>query len=123
MPKLPARTSKQVLQTLEHHGFVIHHITGSHYIMYQTTTRIILTVPKHNRDLAKGALHSIIKESKLRREDFNTYSHGVVISLIQMITLPCSDIHPALTFFVLEFIVKALSLPSSAIANSYTLAL
>jgi len=70
MPRLPTRTSKQVLQTLETKGFVIHHITGSHCIMYQASSGIILTVPNHNRDLAKGTLHAIIKQSALNRKDF-----------------------------------------------------
>lgn len=51
-------------------GFKIDHITGSHYILYNFTSKKTVTLPFHNKDLPKGTLHSIIKSAGLSKEDF-----------------------------------------------------
>ncbi len=33
MPKLPARTGKEILNILPSHGSVLDHVTGSHHIL------------------------------------------------------------------------------------------
>ncbi len=70
MPSLPIRTSKQVVSVLEKHGFIVDHITGSHYIMFHSEKRLRVTVPMHQGDLKRGTLNSIIKQSGLKRTDF-----------------------------------------------------
>ena len=70
MPKLPALTSKKVLSILQENGFEIDHITGSHYILYNSVTQKRVTVPFHAKDLSKGTLLSIIKSSGILKEDF-----------------------------------------------------
>ncbi|MBI2409928.1 type II toxin-antitoxin system HicA family toxin [Candidatus Kaiserbacteria bacterium] len=67
MPKLPARTGKQIAKILVAHGFVLDHITGSHHIFVRDARRI--SVPIHTRDLPKGTLHEILKAADIRPED------------------------------------------------------
>jgi predicted RNA binding protein YcfA (HicA-like mRNA interferase family) len=70
MPKLPIRTSKHILQKLIAYGFVIDHVTGSHYILYNELSKKRVTLPYHAKDLPKGTFLSIIKASGLEKEDF-----------------------------------------------------
>ena len=63
MPKLSSFSPKKLIMVLEQHGFVIDHVTGSHYIMYHVASRSRLTIPYHGKDIAKGTLLSIIKAS------------------------------------------------------------
>lgn len=67
--KLPAIKPNRLITKLKKAGFFINRITGSHVILYNQTGKII-TVPKHNKDLKKGTLGSIIKQSGLGREKF-----------------------------------------------------
>ncbi len=66
--KLPALKSKKVIKVLERDGFIIHHTTGSHYILKKEKLRV--TVPYHNKDLKPGTLASIIKQAGLTVEEF-----------------------------------------------------
>src|SRR2546429_4900581 len=34
MPKLPAVRPREVIRFLKHHGFVLHHASGSHFVYY-----------------------------------------------------------------------------------------
>ena len=70
MPKLPNRSSKQVIKTLLAHGYVFDYATDSHHAYIKPDSYYRVVVPFHNRSLAPGTLHSIIKQSGLRREDF-----------------------------------------------------
>lgn len=70
MPKLPNRSAKQVIKVLQAHGYILDHATGSHHAYIKPATSRRVVVPFHNRNLAPGTLHSIIKSSGLRREDF-----------------------------------------------------
>lgn len=58
---LPAIRPKQLIRMLERAGFVVHRVTGSHYILkHPTKLTLRVTVPFHNRDLKRGTLQSII---------------------------------------------------------------
>ena len=70
MPKLPNRSSKQVIKILLAHGYSFDHATGSHHAYVNPISDRRVVVPFHNRSLTSGTLHSIIKQSGLRREDF-----------------------------------------------------
>jgi len=50
-------------------GFYIDHQTGSHVALLNKNGRRI-TVSRHNKDLKKGTLKSIIKQSGLTIEEF-----------------------------------------------------
>ena len=63
-------TSKKLLRILLKAGFKVDHITGSHYILYNSITGKRVTLPFHTKDLSKGTLHSIIKSAGISEEDF-----------------------------------------------------
>ncbi len=70
MPKLPSVTSRKLLKILANAGFEVDHVTGSHYILYNGATERRVTVPFHNKDLAKGTLYTILKSAGLSEKDF-----------------------------------------------------
>jgi len=72
MPKLPVLSAKQVIKALERMGFKIVRQSGSHIHLWNDQKRILVTVPNH-RELAKGTLNGIIKQSKMDRDDFLSY--------------------------------------------------
>jgi len=66
--KLPASKPKEVIKALERNGFVIHHTTGSHYILKKEGLRV--TVAYHKKDLKPGTLASIINQTGMSVEEF-----------------------------------------------------
>lgn len=66
--KLPAVKPKIVIRALERNGFIVHHTTGSHYVMKKGNLRV--TVPYHNRDLKPGTLASIIAQAGFTVKEF-----------------------------------------------------
>ncbi len=69
MPKLPVLSAKQVIKALERMGFKIVRQSGSHIHLWNEKRRILVTVPNH-KELAKGTLNGIIKQSKMDRDEF-----------------------------------------------------
>ena len=68
---LPALKPKNVLRALEHAGFVVHHVTGSHYILkHPAKKNLRVTLPWHNKDLKRGTLVSIIEQAGYTVEEF-----------------------------------------------------
>ena len=72
MPKLPVLSAKRVIKALERMGFEIVRQSGSHIHLWNDERRILVTVPNH-KELAKGTLNGIIKQSKMDRDDFLSY--------------------------------------------------
>jgi mRNA interferase HicA len=70
MPKLPVAKSKEVISKLKNLGFVQDHITGSHVILYHPITKRRAVVPFHQKDIKKGTLSSILRESQISKEEF-----------------------------------------------------
>ena len=68
MPKLPALKPRQTIKVLEKAGFSFIRQKGSHKIYVKDN--IGITVPVHNKDLRKGTLRDIIKQSGLTVEEF-----------------------------------------------------
>jgi len=68
MAKLPALKPKEVIKVLERAGFSFARQKGSHRIYVKGN--IGITVPYHNKDLKKGTLRHIIKQSGLTVEKF-----------------------------------------------------
>jgi len=60
---------RDVIRILTRVGFTLHHQTGSHQY-YRDTKSHIVCVPVHPRELKRGTLASIIKQSGLNREEF-----------------------------------------------------
>jgi len=59
--KLPVVKPKMVIRALKRNGFVVHHTTGSHYLLKNDKLRV--SVPYHNKDLKPGTLASIIAQT------------------------------------------------------------
>jgi predicted RNA binding protein YcfA (HicA-like mRNA interferase family) len=72
MPKLPVLSAKQVIKALGRIGFKIVRQSGSHIHLWNDQKRILVTVPNH-KELAKGTLNGIIKQSKMDRDEFLSY--------------------------------------------------
>lgn len=70
-PELPILKAKEVVGILEKAGFFIHHQTGSHVQMkHPAKSEIRITIPKHNKDLPKPIIRSIIRQAGLSVEEF-----------------------------------------------------
>jgi predicted RNA binding protein YcfA (HicA-like mRNA interferase family) len=67
---LPSLKPRQVVAALERAGFVTVRIVGSHYQLFNERTRNHTTVPHHNRDLPRGTVAAIIRQSGLTRDEF-----------------------------------------------------
>lgn len=69
--RLPAITAKKVIRALERHGFFVHHVSGSHYILKHPGNPILrVTIPYHHKDLKRSTLNAIIKQTGLTVEEF-----------------------------------------------------
>ncbi len=71
MAKLPRLSGKEVSKALSKSGFVAVRQKGSHLIMKKQTSEgeIGLVFPMH-KEIDKGTLLEIIRQSKLTREEF-----------------------------------------------------
>jgi predicted RNA binding protein YcfA (HicA-like mRNA interferase family) len=56
---------------LEREGFVVHHVSGSHYVLrHPHKKHLRVTLPWHGRDLKRGTLGSIIRQSGYTVSEF-----------------------------------------------------
>jgi predicted RNA binding protein YcfA (HicA-like mRNA interferase family) len=76
MAKLPTVKPRQVIRFLEQNGYILDHTSGSHYIFYHPASRRRAVVPSHNRDLPKGTLMSLLRESGFTREELIDFLAG-----------------------------------------------
>ena len=71
MPQLPTTSPKKVLKALQRAGFYIDRIVGSHHhLMHPDNPDLKVTVPFHGRDLKRGTVASIIKQTGMTVEKF-----------------------------------------------------
>lgn len=71
MSRLPALKSKDVLRVLERAGFVVHHVSGSNYILkHPERAGLRVTLPWHNKDLKRGTLRSVIEQAGYTIDQF-----------------------------------------------------
>mgnify|MGYP001611823600 FL=1 len=68
--RLPTLTSQKVVRILKRIGFQESRQTGSHLILLNKTTKKIVPVPLHNKDIKRGLLLSIIKQAGMTSKDF-----------------------------------------------------
>ncbi|MBI4992801.1 MAG: type II toxin-antitoxin system HicA family toxin [Candidatus Magasanikbacteria bacterium] len=61
MPKTPRLTSKQVIKLLKENGFILDHVSGSHYVFYHPVDGRRAVVPYHTKDLPIGTLKAILR--------------------------------------------------------------
>jgi predicted RNA binding protein YcfA (HicA-like mRNA interferase family) len=69
MTKLPAVRPREVIRFLERKGFILDHASGSHFIFYHPVSKRRAVVPRHNRDMPKGTLLSLLREAGFTRDD------------------------------------------------------
>lgn len=67
---MPAFKPKEVISILQKLGFIRKRQTGSHVIMYTNKLGRTISVPMHTKDLGKGLVKSIIKNSESSEEEF-----------------------------------------------------
>ena len=70
MPKLPVLSAKKLIKIFLKEGFIVDHITGSHYVMFNSTSKKTVTIPYHIKDLPKGTIHAVIKLSGIELKKF-----------------------------------------------------
>ncbi|HEY4695061.1 MAG TPA: type II toxin-antitoxin system HicA family toxin [Candidatus Nanoarchaeia archaeon] len=70
MPKLSPQKPREVISKLKKIGFIVDHISGSHYLLLNPKTRARIPIPFHTKDLKTGTLRSIISQSGLTVEEF-----------------------------------------------------
>ena len=69
--RLPALKSKDVFRALKRAGFLLHHTTGSHYILkHPEKPGLRVTLPWHNKDLKRGTVASIVDQAGYTIEEF-----------------------------------------------------
>jgi predicted RNA binding protein YcfA (HicA-like mRNA interferase family) len=76
MPKLPTVKPRVVVQFLEQNGFVLDHVSGSHFIFYHPVSRRRAVVARHRRDLPKGTLIALLREAGFSREELAAFLRG-----------------------------------------------
>jgi len=70
MPKLPILKPRQLVKKLQKLGFIKDHQTGSHLVMYHPDTGRRAVVPIHLKDIPKGTLAAILRESQISLKEF-----------------------------------------------------
>jgi predicted RNA binding protein YcfA (HicA-like mRNA interferase family) len=69
--RLPAAKPREVLRALRKAGFIVHHSSGSHYILkHPDRPHLRVTLPYRNKDLKRKTLASIIEQAGLTAEQF-----------------------------------------------------
>jgi predicted RNA binding protein YcfA (HicA-like mRNA interferase family) len=69
--RLPSLKPREVLRALRKAGFLVHHVSGSHYVLkLPGDPALRVTLPFHSKDLKRGTLLSIIEQSGLSVDGF-----------------------------------------------------
>jgi predicted RNA binding protein YcfA (HicA-like mRNA interferase family) len=69
--RFPAAKPKEVLRALSRAGFLVHHTSGSHYVLkHPAKPQLRVTVPYHGKELKRRTLASIIEQAGLTVEEF-----------------------------------------------------
>lgn len=59
-------TSREMINYLKKHGFIITNQSGSHIKLFHPVTNRTVIAPYHNKDLKKGLEQAILKKAGLR---------------------------------------------------------
>ena len=70
--KLPMISGKEAVKAFSRGGWHVDRISGSHAVMRKEGSAVTLSVPLH-RELKKGLLRSLIKDSGINLEEFLLY--------------------------------------------------
>jgi len=61
---------REVISILQKLGFIRKRQTGSHVIMYNSSSQRTIPVPVHTKDVKRGLLKSIIKQADSTEQEF-----------------------------------------------------
>lgn len=70
MSRLPSLKPKEVIRKFEKLGFIKDRQSGSHVILFRKSDKRRAVIPLHLRDLPKGTLKAILRETGVREEEF-----------------------------------------------------
>ena len=62
--------AREIVKILGKLGFILKRQTGSHLIMYSSRLRKTIPVPMHTKELKKGLVRGIIKQSESTEKEF-----------------------------------------------------
>ena len=68
--RLPSLRPQEVIRALERAGWTVDRQRGSHISMKKSGEAHLVVVAMHRRDLPRGTLAAIIKDSGLTQEEF-----------------------------------------------------
>ncbi|MEO0071027.1 MAG: type II toxin-antitoxin system HicA family toxin [candidate division WOR-3 bacterium] len=68
--RLPSLKPAEVIFVLKKLGFIEKRQTGAHKIFYHPTSKKIVVVPTHTRDIKRGLLRAIVAQLELKPNDF-----------------------------------------------------
>ncbi|MBX3179345.1 MAG: type II toxin-antitoxin system HicA family toxin [Candidatus Hydrogenedentes bacterium] len=71
MSRLPSLTAREVIAALKKAGFKEIRQRGSHLHLWHPVRERLVTVPAHARELPRGTLKSIVRQSDLAEDEFN----------------------------------------------------
>jgi predicted RNA binding protein YcfA (HicA-like mRNA interferase family) len=72
MNRLPPAKPRRVLRALQRAGSVVHHASGSHYILkHPGKPGVRVTLPYHNRDLKRRTLEAVLEQAGMTTEEFS----------------------------------------------------
>ncbi|MFZ1320555.1 MAG: type II toxin-antitoxin system HicA family toxin [Ignavibacteria bacterium] len=69
MPKTPVLTSNDIIKILEKNGFKLVRTKGSHHIFRNEQSKKMTVVPFHKKNLPKGTLLEILKQSGIDKSE------------------------------------------------------
>lgn len=72
MSRLPSLTPREIVAALKKGGFEQRRQRGSHLFLWHPVREILVTVPMHARDVPRGTLKAIIRQSGLDEDEFQT---------------------------------------------------
>lgn len=69
MPKPPIVKPKDLIKALKRKGFVIDHVSGSHYVMYNEDKILRAFIAYHNKPIKRKTVMSILKSANISVEE------------------------------------------------------
>lgn len=65
MPKPPVIKPKELIKALQKKGFIVDHVSGSHYILYNPDKTLRATIAYHIKPIKRKTVMSILKSANI----------------------------------------------------------
>lgn len=69
MPKPPVIKPKELIKALKKKNFVVDHVSGSHYVMYNADKSLRAVTAFHNKPIKRKTIMSILKSANISVEE------------------------------------------------------